>query len=66
MADYNNEPDYEINYKKDSLNQSQSNSVFLKSFDDDKFNFTEILSSKNDLIISFQNSNNAIKILTKK
>lgn len=65
MADYNNEPDYEINYKKDSLNQSQSNSVFLKSFDDDKFNFTEILSSKNDLIISFQNSNNAIKILTK-
>ena len=65
MDDYANEPEYEINYRKDSLNPSQSNSVFIKSFDDEKFNFTEILNTKNDLIITFQNSNNAIQILTK-
>ena len=65
MADDNIEQDDEINYKKDSLNNSRSNSVFLKSFDDGKFNYSEILNSKDNLVITFQNSSNPIKLLTK-
>lgn len=47
--------------EKESRSQSQSNSIILKSFDNNNFNYSEILDKKNDIIISFNNTEKIIE-----
>ena len=65
-----NYEDYENNSKditgsKNSNDPSQYDSFFIKSFDEEKFNYTEILKTKKKLFITFPNSEISISILTK-
>lgn len=60
----NNDNSYNQEYLDLKNNLNQSNSILIKSFDEEKFNYTDIIKHKTNLNITFPN-NNTNKILTK-